>query len=352
MNKRQFWLVPLLAVLLSVINWLLSGQADIVERFYSSSINRLTIMGLSRLTGIVPFSIGEWLVLFHVPLVIGAIVLIIKRLINWKHLLLYISVVYSLFILLWGMNYNRLSVGDMLNLSVMPTSYDVLQEVALVLVEEANIIREKVSEDENGVFSIPNGHRWVLSEAHVAMENRSEELPILGGEFGRPKAIFLSKPMLYTGITGVYFPFTGEANVNVAIMDLLLPATVLHEMAHQRGIAAEDEANFIAYYTALVHPDPSFQYSGIMLALIHVQNALFRVSPERSREVAMHYSEGIKRDLSAQREFWKPYQGKTNEVSTRVNDAYLKSNRQRDGVASYGRMVDWVIAYQLKEERR
>ncbi len=65
---------------------------------------------------------------------------------------------------------------------------------------------------------------------------------------------------------------------------------------------------------------------------------------------ASYYSDGVRRDLVAQKAFWVPYQGKTNEVSNKVNDAYLKSNRQTDGVASYGRMVDWVIAYHLNEK--
>ena len=151
--------------------------------------------------------------------------------------------------------------------------------------------------------------------------------------------------MLFTGITGVYFPFTGEANVNIAIPDLLLPATTLHEMAHQRGIAPEDEANFLAFAVGRLHPDIDFQYSSTVLALIHAMNALNAQDAELATTLRSQYSEAVNRDLAAYRQFWKTYEGKTNEVADRVNDTYLKSNRQEEGIRSYGKMVDLLLGY-------
>ena len=42
--------------------------------------------------------------------------------------------------------------------------------------------------------------------------------------------------------------------------------------------------------------------------------------------------------------------GKVAEVSNKVNDTYLKVNKQEDGVKSYGRMVDLLLA-QYREGR-
>jgi hypothetical protein len=44
------------------------------------------------------------------------------------------------------------------------------------------------------------------------------------------------------------------------------------------------------------------------------------------------------------REFWKKYEGPIEDISSAINDAYLKANRQKDGIYSYGRMVDLLIA--------
>ena len=80
--------------------------------------------------------------------------------------------------------------------------------------------------------------------------------------------------MSYTNITGIYSPFTAEANVNVSVPKSTLLFTTMHEMAHQRGFASENEANFIAYLTCIAHPDVDFQYSGYLNALNYVNRAL------------------------------------------------------------------------------
>ena len=50
-----------------------------------------------------------------------------------------------------------------------------------------------------------------------------------------PKAISCSTALSAMDFTGFYFPFTGEANLNVDCPASFLPSTIVHEMAHQRG---------------------------------------------------------------------------------------------------------------------
>jgi hypothetical protein len=50
-------------------------------------------------------------------------------------------------------------------------------------------------------------------------------------------------------------------------------------------------------------------------------------------------------DLRANSEFWAKYDGKTAEVADMINDSYLKANGQSDGVKSYDKMVDLLMAY-------
>ena len=56
-------------------------------------------------------------------------------------------------------------------------------------------------------------------------------------------------------------------------------------------------------------------------------------------------------DLRLNREFWAKYDGAIAEVSNKVNDTYLKANGQKDGVKSYNRMVDLIVAYYHSEVR-
>jgi hypothetical protein len=154
----------------------------------------------------------------------------------------------------------------------------------------------------------------------------------------------LSELMNYTGICGVYFPFTGEANVNVSIPETSLPSTAAHEMAHQRGFSREDEANYISYLACTAHPDINYKYSGVLLALIHSMNALYEDDKPDFYKLSENYSDGVRHDIEELNKFWQKYEGPVERTSDKINNAYLKANNQKDGVRSYGRMVDLLIA--------
>jgi hypothetical protein len=184
----------------------------------------------------------------------------------------------------------------------------------------------------------------VFERAEAGFDQAAKGCPQLGGVKLNPKPLLLSRLVSYTGITGVYGPFTGEANVNIDSPAPLLPAAVCHEMSHQRGFAREDEANFIAYLTCIQNPDPDFQYSGKLMALLHAMNALYRSDPQSYEEVRSLYRPGIQRDIDEVVRYSQSHQGPLEEHAQRVNDLYLKANNQRDGVDSYGRVVDLLLA--------
>jgi hypothetical protein len=217
------------------------------------------------------------------------------------------------------------------------------------LIQKTNDLRAKVTEDTQGVMILPKGKSEALRRSYKGYVQASTVYSQLGGSFGNPKPVLLSELMSYTGITGVYFPFTAEANVNMKNNYSMLPSTISHEMAHQRGFAREDEANFIAYLTCKAHPDSDFQYSGYLLASIHSMNALYNYDRESFTSLSTKYSDGVRRDMNDINKFWKKYEGPVEKISNSINDAYLKANMQNDGVYSYGRMVDLLLAEYRKE---
>ncbi|HAS73078.1 MAG TPA: DUF3810 domain-containing protein [Clostridiales bacterium UBA8960] len=350
-------LIPLILVpIVYAIATNIPNVRESYEIYYAASINKWMNGLLSLLTGTIKYSLGEFILYAHVAAVpIVAVVLIVKLLKggilkSLFRLVQYISILYILFMLLWGFNYERQSVSVEMGFEVRPYSKEELTALTTHLIDEANRLRLYQLEDAEGVMMMNGTYREVIARAHKGYDQIGTSIKSLRGIYGRPKAILASELMLYTGITGVYFPFTAEANINVAIPDMMLPATTLHEMAHQRGIAPEDEANFIAYVTAMAHPDKDFNYSGTVLALIHSMNALFRKDADLAMSLRETYSEGLNRDMSYYASFWASYEGKTNEVADKVNDTYLKANRQEDGVQSYGRMVDLLLGYFLAQK--
>lgn len=350
-------LIPLILVpIIYAIATNIPNIAGSYEVYYASSINKWTNSLLSLFTGTIKYALAEFIFYAHViaaPII--AIILLVKVFKGgfFKsvfRLLQYASILYILFMALWGFNYGRQSISVTMGFDVRPFSKEELTALTTHLIEEANRLRRFQLENADGVMLMNGTYRDVFARAHEGYDQVGAKIKPLSGIYGRPKAILASELMLYTGITGVYFPFTAEANVNVAIPDMMLPATTLHEMAHQRGIAPEDEANFVAYITAIAHPDKDFNYSGTVLALIHSMNALYRKDAELAMSLRQTYSEGLDKDMTHYSAFWRAYEGKTNEVADRVNDTYLKANRQEDGVQSYGRMVDLLLGYYLSQK--
>lgn len=360
MRKKKELSNKFLAILLLPAGILLSFISSLspmqVESIYSKFIFKPIGQALSTITGFIPFSAAEIIVIFlgvfAIFMLFSTIVRSYRQKRDRKSILLgfilnivvFFSILYFAFNIIWGLNYYRQPFSVIAGLNVAPASIDELEDVCESIIEEANDLRNIVAEDENKVMYIKGGYKDIFNRAFKGYQKASEVYSELGGKYGNPKGVFFSEAMSYTGISGVYFPFTAEANVNTAIPHSMLPATACHEMAHQRGFAREDEANYIAYFTCRLHPDADFQYSGTLLALINSMNALYGHDRERYLRLRDKYSEGVRADLSYISSFWQKYEGPVEEISNKINDTYLKANRQKDGVYSYGRMVDLLIA--------
>ncbi len=352
-SKKQIIMVSLLpgGILLT---WLLGYIPEMVEKLYSNGFYRILGPVLSRLTGLVPLSIAELLTLIAL---LALACFMIKYLVNMVRrtsspkivlaraavlMLVVGSIVYFTFLLIWGFNYYRLPFADIAGLDTADIRAEELEVLCTELIQQANELRAAAAEDNNGVISIAK--QEILEQAWQGYALAESMYPELGGTYGRPKAVISSRAMSVFGISGIYFPFTGEANLNMEVPAPLFPAAVCHEMAHQRGFAREDEANYIAYLSCQKHTDPFFQYSGTLLALINSMNALSAYDYTQYLELRQGYAKGVERDLSAVQQFWQQHQGPVSRASARVNDVYLKTNHQQDGINSYGRMVDLLVA--------
>lgn len=355
--------ISLLMPLGMLLAYFSSNRPVFVERLYSQGIYRPIGSMLSKVTGVIPFSLAELIVIFApAAFIIYTIRTLIKAFFRhsinfilfieyFTAILAIISVVFFSFAGIWGLNYYRMPFASIAGLDAQPASAGELESLCKSLIARANMLRSSVNTDEEGDMNIPGNSRYILKSCYKGYEVISHKYPELAGSYGDPKPVLLSKLMNYTGICGVYFPFTGEANVNVSVPDSILPSTASHEMAHQRGFSREDEANYISYLACTAHPDVNFKYSGILLALTNSMNALYKSDQSSFIKLSENYSEEVRHDLEELNEFWKQYEGPVERTSDRINDAYLKANNQKDGVKSYGRMVDLLIAEHRQAEK-
>ncbi|MDQ2087334.1 DUF3810 domain-containing protein [Herbivorax sp. ANBcel31] len=355
-NIKKIQLI-LLAPLGYLIFFLSSFTPGIVEKIYSNGVFKAIARFFSLLTGFIPISIVELLIISIVVFFLVKFIMLIIKAIKtpsnifkilgnvFVNILVIASITYFSFMLLWGINYQRLPFSATSNLDTSPATTQELAEVCENLLTKANQLRELVDEDENGIMILSTDMNSALKRAHKGYENAQKVYPNLNYKnYGRPKGVIYSEVLSYLGIGGIYSVFTGEANVNIDVPHPGIPFTTCHEIAHQIGFAREDEANFIGYIACKFHPDVDFQYSGIFSALRYASNALYTHDREKYWKLRENFSDGILRDINAISEYWQQYETPAREISSSINDAYLKSNMQSDGVKSYGRMVDLLIA--------
>jgi len=347
------WIIMLIPVSLILVS-LAKKSPNAIENLYSMGLYKVFSQPLSKLTGIFPFSLAE--LLFYGFVIWSGFMLyrIIKALIRYdinliinaiKRVVIVLSILLFSFVSLWGLNYYRLPLSKTMSLDNMNYTKEDLEELCIYLIHKANSYRNDVKEDSRGVMQLSEGKRNALSKVFSGYESLSKKYPVFRGNYGKPKIVITSRLMSYAGIAGIFFPFTIEANVNGDVPDAMFPSNIAHEMAHQRGFAREDEANFISFLTCIYNDDIEYKYSGTLLALIHSVNALYKVDSDSAINLVSQYSPGVKRDLADINDYWKKFEGPVERASTKINNTYLKANNQKDGVQSYGRMVDLLLAY-------
>lgn len=243
------------------------------------------------------------------------------------------------------MNYYRVPLEDSLGLTLAPSSKEALATLYGHLIDDLNTVRPQVAEDKAGYMMMNGDFSSIQARAPKVYNALSEDYPIFKGSYGKPKSILASPLMNYTGITGIYAPFTREANINTAVLPQTIPSTTLHEMAHQHGFTQEEYCNFIAYLASTYSKDPDFRYSGDLLALAYTSQALAKADYDTLLTLNQTIAPDVMKDISQNNAFWKAYEGSVEKASTSLNHHYLKANGVKDGVHSYGRMVDLLLAY-------
>ena len=321
---------------------------------YSETVYAVLVETFGRIMSLFPFSVVEiglyLLILFIIVGMVSLTLGMIRRRLSLKKaaVLVLRAVVFGCAALFFsytvgcGINYYRTPFSEEAGFAVQQSTRDELADLCRMLAEQINEAAGGIETDSEGCLVLAGD---VPETARRAMEALGEKYECLRGYYPRPKGLLLSRLLSVQQIEGIYSPFTLEANYNREMPEVNIPATLCHELSHLRGFMREDEANFIAYLACLESGDPQFVYSGTILAFIHSGNALYGSGgQEEYREIYGSLCETARRDMAADSAFWNQFEGPVAEISSQVNDAYLRANSQEEGVRSYGRMVDLLLA--------
>ena len=331
----------------------LRGSESVMQAL-SDGLVRPWHRALSRLCDHVPFSVAELLIALAVAASLIYIVCFILYLIRRPKRLLRLyrffitclavfAAVYGGFCLLWGAYYYSADFEDQSGIRGAPASVEQLTAVTRYFTDLLNAYDAKIVRDADG--TIADTLDDIFSRSPALYDAVESSVPCLAGDALRAKPVFFSRMMSYINFTGFFFPFTGEANINTDSPACLIPATIGHELAHQRGVAEEDEANFVAVLACLESGDAVYGYSACLLAYIHLSNALYKADYDAWLEYYQRVCTGARHDLDENNQYWKQFETPVGTVSDQVYTGFLQSYGQTLGLKTYGKCVDLLIAY-------
>ena len=360
MKQKPLWLkwifcaIP--ALIAVIMHFVLPYFPRFTEYIFSRGIFRIIGFPLQWIMSIFPFSFTEMLVLFALPGIITLLVIWIVRIIKRTDKIKVfekgvrftawcLSISLLVYMIMHGANYNRMPLSELLELPSRGYTAEDLYAVACEVGEKAANSRLKLKEDKNGctILSVSKGE--LLTQVDDCYDNLKKDYPFLKSAVWRVKSVIHSHSWSYTGITGVYCPWTSEANVNTDVPDFEIPHTAAHEMAHTMGIAREDECNFIAFLACIKSGIADYEYSGYLSAYSYCLNALYDADTELWKKALSHCSEGVIRDLNYNNSYWEQFEGEVMESATDFNDSFIKANGVESGVLSYSQMVELLLRY-------
>ncbi len=337
------------SLILNILFLFFGGFAD----FFNSEISCFFRLILAKITNVLPFSLGEILIYLALPAAVIIAIIAIRKNTEIKDKIFYVlkavfgilTVIYLLFVLSFAPGYNAAGLDEKLGFDRQAVSANELYETLVYVIEKTNECASEITFEDDGASVSPHTLDGLSDKLCVTYGEIYSEYGLKGTFSSRVKPLIISPYMTYTHISGVYSFFTGEANLNTNYPDFVNVFSASHELAHQRGVAREDEANFMAYLVCISNEDAYIRYSGYLNMYSYLADALYSADRELYRDAVSMLSEDVKNELIAYSKFFDKYRDSTAAtVSDTVNDAYLKSQGTK-GSVSYGMVVDLAVAY-------
>ena len=334
---------------LYLLFWISPELSDFFNRWISPAVRAI----LAYTTNLIPCSVAELLLILSPVILFLLFRFGLRRYSDtWRDVGRFslcvgaaAALILSLFTLGLAPAYRGTPLDQKLGLNRRAVSKEELYQTAMILAERVNAEADELTYREDGFSIMPHA----FGEMNDLLLDAYESVPVADSLTSRIKPVMLSRAMSYTHITGVYTFFTGEANLNVYFPDYTLPYTAAHELAHQRGIAREDEANFVAFLACQASDEAYIRYSGYLNLYEYVAGELYAADPELYRQVNATLSPSVRGELSAFSRFFDQFRDSAvGEVSGAINDTFLTIHGT-EGVRSYGMVVDLAVAYFIPE---
>ena len=325
---------------------------ELVESYYSNGFYIYWSGFFRSLMGWLPFSMGDLLYGF---LIVSVVVYLIKKwkriFSDWKVLLrdfvFVLSIAYFTFHISWGLNYYRQPVAQVFDVEENNDMEDLIATTEALIIR-TNQLQYRITSDSTQIVQIPYSQNEIFEKTIGAYGSLSKIYPEMN--YVRPslKKSLFSTLLTYMGYGGYLNPFTHESHVNSKIPNFRFPVVCGHEVSHQLGYSAENEANLIGYLVMASQEDEYLQYSAYSYALSHCLRAIHSKDKEKYENLYGQLNKGVQQNYAELKAFWESYKNPMEPVFKSVFNTFLKVNNQEDGIKSYSRVVPLIVGYHDK----
>ena len=354
MYKKRLIIISILVVLVICIR-LFSISHFNTEYYYSTGVYPYIASFFRHIFGWIPISVGDilygtvatWLLVKFWK----AIKAVVTKKITWRYFLLKsfsgfikLFVIYIVFNLLWGINYNRQGIAAQLGITIEKYSTEDLKNITTILLQKVNENKTIIIKSS----AVLKTNTEMFNHSAAAYSIADKKFAFLQYKTSSVKSSLWSYIGNYIGFAGYYNPFTGEAQVNTTGPRFLLPFVTCHEIAHQLGYAKENEANFVGFLAASSSKDSLLLYSTYLDMFLYADRNLYSVDSVAAKNFVQQLIPEVKTDLQEIRDFNIRHKNPIEPVIRWVYGKYLQSNQQPNGNLSYDEVTGLLITYYKK----
>jgi len=259
-----------------------------------------------------------------------------------KYVAVLIAVLLTSFYWLWGFNYSRPDIVDRMGYNEM------IPDTSWLFGESENVINrlnELRSMESLGYIGSLSREEIIKKNLDVTELNSELEKILPSFKYNQKVKTNLHfiRPdgtLLHWSTAGIYWPFTGESNVDSGVHYLKKPVTITHELAHAHGLTSEGDCNFVAYLACVQSDQPLYEYSAHLSYIGYLlRDILNNCGQNRLNEFYDKMDQAVIDDRRSIYEQHDQYSDYMPELRNKIYDLFLKSQGVKGGIESYNYFV-------------
>lgn len=352
-NSTKIWILACQILVLWLVVFALEQFPDVV-RWYSHSLFPVLQTARNSVFSITSVSVGDVLYFLLGLWLLVSLVRFVYFTSRWRRHKERVSgivlnglnsflAVYIVFIVFWGANYSKEPLARFWGLPSAPkgSRQERRAQDLAVTVAVNKFLVGKLNRHAPNYRILPNTH---INDRSVAYYREYTDCSVKDGGLGVKMSLY-SGLMQWMSVDGYYNPLTAEGQVNDKVPGFMMPFITCHEMAHQAGIAAEGDANLMAYAVCTYGNDENFKYSAYLNLWLYANNRLYRYDSGLANSFQRQLNALTLRQIDTLEAISAAHRGFLTYFTNNVYDSYLKLQHQENGIRSYGNVTReaWLL---------